>query len=69
VVFAGKGEGDFLWRVIKLKPADGVSIPVVGRLPRLDEGQDIKVEGEWHQHPRHGMEFRAKKARFPYLGG
>ncbi len=61
IVFQAEEKGA-CWRVIRLKPLDsGPKIPVVGILPEVEEGMELKVTGEWEVHPKHGYQFKARE--------
>ncbi len=58
------GEEGFTWRVVRLKPmAGGRPVTVVGVLPPLEEGMELRVKGAWVVHPRHGRQFKAREAQ------
>jgi len=62
VLFAGEGEEGLAWRVVRLRPS-GVGAPFVatGLLPKVDEGLELRLAGEWVEHPRHGRQFKAQE--------
>ena len=63
LVFTGEEEG-FTWRVVRLQPlAGGRPLTVVGVLPPLEEGMELRVKGKWEVHPRHGRQFKAREAQ------
>ena len=58
------GEEGFTWRVVRLQPlAGGRPVTVVGVLPPLEEGMELRVKGRWEVHPRHGRQFKAREAQ------
>ncbi len=58
------GEEGFTWRVVKIRPlAGGAALTVVGILPPLEAGMELRVKGRWQVHPRHGRQFKAAEAQ------
>src|SRR5919108_994532 len=37
---------------------DGL-VTVVGNLPELSPGENLRLEGRWDKHPKHGFQFKA----------
>jgi exodeoxyribonuclease V alpha subunit len=35
-------------------------VTVVGAMPELQPGENVRLQGEWTNHPRHGRQFRAE---------
>jgi exodeoxyribonuclease V alpha subunit len=51
--------------VLRLRPDQlllgrGDLVTVVGAMPELQPGENVRLQGEWTNHPRHGRQFRAE---------
>lgn len=57
-----------LYSVLRLRPEDGQSLPpdglfrparitAVGRTPKPEAGQRVRIIGRWEEHPSHGKQF------------
>lgn len=49
------------WGVFEIQTADGATVPVVGILVGIREREEVSCEGYWHEHPRFGQQFNARK--------
>ena len=41
----------------------GQSIPIVGKLPNVQPGEAVQLEGQWMTHPVYGRQFRVSHAK------
>lgn len=56
------------YSVLRLKPEHGRPprasreglVTVTGNLPQLSVGEHLRLQGEWINHPRHGLQFQAQ---------
>lgn len=58
------------YTVLRLRPETYKQIPhnpgrdglvtVVGNLPELSPGENLRLEGRWDKHPKHGFQFKAE---------
>lgn len=49
------------YSVIRLKPARGDLVTLVGNLPELTPGEFLKLQGEWTAHAEYGRQFRVDR--------
>ena len=45
--------------VMEITAADGEAVTVVGTFPRMVEGEEVLLSGEWGLHPSFGRQFKA----------
>ena len=50
------------WSVLRIN-VNGESKTVVGVMPPVDEGLEIRADGSWHEHPTFGPQFKADSVR------
>ncbi|MBT7070944.1 MAG: ATP-dependent RecD-like DNA helicase [Anaerolineae bacterium] len=57
------------YTVLRLRPEKKLHVPglsrdglatVVGNLPELSPGEHLDLQGRWHAHPKHGLQFNAE---------
>ncbi len=48
------------YAVLRVKTEQGTLVTAVGFLPFAAAGEMIEAEGEWINHPRHGLQFKAR---------
>ena len=57
------------YTVLRLRPEKKLHVPglsrdglatVVGNLPELSPGEHLQLQGRWHTHPKHGLQFNAE---------
>ncbi len=53
---------DGAFSVVRLTTSEGETVTVAGPLPATSPGEELTIEGEWTNDPRHGLQFRAKQA-------
>lgn len=55
IVFCNEDNG---WTVLELDTGSAIET-VVGVLPRVQVGEDLRLQGAWHDHPSFGRQFKA----------
>lgn len=56
------------YTVAKLQPARGRKdlITIVGAIPQVTPGENVRLEGEWSTHPQYGRQFKIHRYRTVY---
>ncbi len=49
------------YSVIRLKPARGDVVTLVGNLPELTPGEHLRLQGEWIAHAEYGRQFKVER--------
>ena len=58
------------YSVVRLRPERGLRLPgldrdelvtVVGNLPELSPGENLRLSGRWANHPKHGLQFQSEQ--------
>ena len=49
------------YSVIRLKPARGDIVTLVGNLPELTPGEHLRLQGEWSAHAEYGRQFKVER--------
>src|SRR5687767_8026551 len=49
------------YSVVRLKPARGDLVTLVGNLPELSPGEHLRLQGEWTAHAEYGRQFKVER--------
>ncbi|MCP4202819.1 MAG: ATP-dependent RecD-like DNA helicase [bacterium] len=55
IVFRNPDSG---WTVLKLETEDGRTVGAVGRMPGVQVGEALRLDGRWQRDPKYGRQFR-----------
>lgn len=57
ILFSNEENG---WCVVRLDPEDSAPLTAIGPLLGVREGDDLRLSGQWVEHPRYGRQFEVE---------